>query len=154
MKKSLFSLFALAIIILACKKENITTKTSGEYLTGHKWATGSITINPANDWYHTGTKITDLFSPLDNCDKDNQFEFDADSTYYTLTGTYKCQTGEVDKISNGKYSISKDQKYITRPDLTVPSLIKEISDTKVVFETTFTDTDHLQYTLTETYQAK
>lgn len=154
MKKALFSLFALAIIVMACKKEDSATKTPGEYLTAHKWATVSITISPANDWYQTGTKITDLFTPLDNCDKDNQLGFDADSTYYTLTETNKCSVGESDKIANGKYSISKDQKYITRPDLTVPSLIKEISDSKAVFETTYTDKDNLQYVITETYQAK
>ncbi len=154
MKKALLSLFALAIVIMACKKEDSVTKTPGEYLKAHTWATISMTINPANDWYQTGNKITDLYAALDECEKDNRLEFDADSTYETLTEAIKCQVGEADKIKNGSYSISKDQKYITRPDFTVPSLIKEISDSKAVFETTFTDKDKVQYVITETYMAK
>ncbi len=45
MKKSLFSLFALAIIVLACKKESTTAKPAGEYLTAHKWATVAYSGN-------------------------------------------------------------------------------------------------------------
>ena len=156
MKKATFSLLLFAIVLFACKKESTTpTKSPVEYLKAHKWAAVSLTINPASDWYETGTKITDILGANDACEKDNILGFSSDSSYFFLGGTLKCSTNETDTVETGKYSISKDLKYFARDYFKEPALIKELSDTKAVFETTFIDTrDHLQYVITETYKAK
>jgi len=154
MKRLLFGLLALAAVTLACKKESSDTKPAVDYLKAHKWLAVSNTISPANDWYATGTKITDLLAPLSDCEKDNLLVFDTDTTYYTLTSTLKCDADEQEKERFDDYYITTDQKYIHRSELTVPALIKEISDTKLVLETSFKDKDNVTYVLTETYQAK
>ena len=156
MKKATLSLLLLAIVIFACKKESTTsTKTPVEYLKAHKWAGVSVTINPANDWFKNGKKITDIYAASEECGKDDIIGFSSDTTFYSLGGALKCDSYEKDTLEKDKYFISSDLKYITRDYFFVPSLIKEISDTKVVFETTFINPDDkIQYVLTETYKAK
>ena len=154
MKKPLICLIMLAVVALACKKESSDTKPAADYLKAHKWLTVSNTISPANDWYQTGTKITDLLAPLGDCEKDNLLVFDTDTTCYTLTSTLKCDADEQEKERFDDYYITTDQKYIHRSELTVPALIKEISDTKLVLETSFKDKDGVTYTITEVFQAK
>lgn len=156
MKTTLFSFLALAIIILACKKESTTpSRTPVEYLKAHKWGVLSMTIDPANDWYQNGTKITDILAPLDACEKDNILGFSSDTTCFFLGGAVKCKTNEKDTLKTEKYSISADSKYFEREGYNTSALIKEISDNKFVLETTFIDkNDNLQYVVTEIYQAK
>lgn len=154
MKKVVVSLFIVAMAILSCKKDNTVAKSPAEYLLAHKWAMVSATINPAYDWYATGSKITDIFAPKGECIKDDLMVFNKDSSYFVLTGAVKCETYQKDTTDRGTYSISKDFKNLTRSEFDTPSLIKEISDTRVVFETSFIGKDKATYVLTETLQAK
>lgn len=152
MKNLLLSLGFIALFG-ACKKDSDDSKPAGDYLKAHKWATVSIKINPAYDWFGEGSKITDIFAILDDCDKDDLLEFAADGSYYTYYNTNKCSENEPEKSLDGKYTLSTDQKQITRDELEYPATIKEISDSKLVLETYYTE-DNVKYTLTETYKAQ
>lgn len=146
-------MLTMAVVIFACKKDEKETKTVEEYLTGHQWKTVAITINPSMDWFNTGNKITDIFTELDACYKDDLTVFDKNGTFFLLKGSVKCEEDEGDREELGTYSISADQKQITREEYVEPAVIKEISDSRLVLETTGID-DNVQYVFTETYQAQ
>jgi hypothetical protein len=154
MKKLFLSLLALSVIVTGCKKDDDgETKPAIEYLTAHNWEYVSITISPAYDWFHTGTEITDILAPLDDCDKDDLTEFNSDGNYYILFSEIKCYEDEPERDEEGEYSVSEDGKQLTREEFTADSVIKEISDTKLVLETSFTE-NSVKYTFTEVYIAK
>lgn len=153
MKKLLFSVLTMAVVVFACKKDEKETKTVAEYLTGHQWRTVSVTINPAYDWYRTGTKITDLFAPLNDCYKDDLLVFDDDGTFYLLNGSVKCEGDEAEREDQGEYTLSADQKQLIREEYVVPAVIKEISDSRLVLESTLIE-NNVQYSYTETYKAE
>lgn len=153
MKKLLLSLVALSIIVISCKKDDEDKKPAIEYLTAHQWEYVSITMSPAYDWFHTGTEITDILSPLDDCDKDDLTEFSTDGNYYILSSEIKCYEDETERNEEGTYSVSADGKQLIREDFITASIIKEISDSRLVLETSFTE-NSVKYTFTEVYNAK
>lgn len=153
MKKLLLSLVALSIIVISCKKDDEDKKPAIEYLTAHNWGYVSITISPAYDWFHTGTEITDILAPLEDCEKDDLTEFNSDGNYYILSSGTKCYEEEIERDVEGTYSVSEDGKQLIREEFNTPSVIKEISDSKLVLETSFTE-NSVKYTFTEVYNAK
>lgn len=154
MKKLFLSLLALSILVTGCKKDDDgETKPAIEYLTAHNWEFVSITISPAYDWFHTGTEITDILAPLDDCDKDNLTEFNSDGNYYMVFSGIICSEDEPERDLEGEYSVSEDGKQLTREEYIAASIIKEISDTKLMLETSFTE-NSVKYTLKEVYNAK
>lgn len=107
MKKVLISLLVVAIAILSCKKDNTVAKSPAEYLVAHKWTLVSATLNPAYDWFDTGTKITNITAHVGNCIKDDLMVFNKDSSYFVLTGAVKCGTYQKDTTDMGTYSVPK-----------------------------------------------
>jgi hypothetical protein len=109
MKKILFLVSVLAIAVSGCKKDDDPSNT--DKLTGKAWKVKSITVDPAISF--GGTLITDIFSQLDDCDKDNTSTFNADKTYLDDEGATKCNPLDP-QTTSGTWAFNSDETVLTQ----------------------------------------
>jgi len=103
----LFALFlAIAVVFGACKKEE--TKT--QKLCGKYWISTAITISPPI--IVNGTPITDFFSQLDQCWKDDLQKFDENGTYTFDEGASKCSVNDPQTVL-GTWSFNSGETIAT-----------------------------------------
>lgn len=91
MKKLLIIAAMGAFVFNSCKKEETTakTKTKTELLTSAKWIGKSFTINPGID-IGGGVVITDFYTQLEPCDKDDYDKFEINGLGTSNEGALKC----------------------------------------------------------------
>ena len=79
---------------LSCKKskdeKNNTTKTKTELLTTGTWKYTACTVSPAYDYYGNGNTVTDIFSILLRCEKDDFETYKTNGTWEYNEGPTKC----------------------------------------------------------------
>jgi hypothetical protein len=110
MKKILFSIF-VGCLLISCGDDDPKPKTTEELLQGATkgWVATAATVNPP--LLLGGTSITDLFSLLDDCDKDEVLIFSS-ATNYSAENPVKCEVAEPTILESGTWSLSSDKKTV------------------------------------------
>src|SRR5689334_15577138 len=93
----LFSLLAV-VAFSGCKKDEETTTTTGggntsantTAITNKNWKLTAYTVNPAYDYFQTGTPVTNLIGALMPCELDNLYNLTTSNTYTIDEGATKC----------------------------------------------------------------
>jgi hypothetical protein len=93
----------LGLSLFSCKKDE---KTAKENLIG-KWMMTAMTISPAQNG------VTDQFSTMDACGKDDLVIFNADGTVTNDEGVVKCNASDPQTSSGGTWALSTDGKTLT-----------------------------------------
>lgn len=91
--KKITLLATTIIILIGCTKESEKPieKSKTDLLTQEKWYYKAATVNPAFDWFNTGTKITDIYAqPQATCVIDNILTFYKDGRFEEDNGVIKC----------------------------------------------------------------
>jgi hypothetical protein len=94
-KYLLLVIFALAITVSSCKKDDLTPK---EMLMGKAWK-------------YSTEKYNGVLQTMDNCQKDDVLTFKADGTYTYNVGITTCYSGETSYT--GTWVLSADGKSLT-----------------------------------------
>jgi len=130
------------VSIFSCKKNEPTAK---ENLIG-KWMVTAWTMSPARNG------VTDYFSLMDACGKDDLTIFNADGTVTNDQGVLKCSASNPQTSSGGTWALSADGKTLT---MTSPGqaptviTIVTLSSTSFVMKMTMVDSvGTLTYTIT------
>ncbi|MBX3242624.1 MAG: lipocalin family protein [Chitinophagaceae bacterium] len=115
MKRIIFlSLFLVTMSLLSCKKETTQTTDPFKLLTKDVWIMTANTYQKDLD-----PSPTDAFSGMQDCLKDDEYQFLSDRKYYRTDGPTSC--GNLPGIS-GSWQLSADEKKIL---LTIGSATKE-----------------------------
>ena len=151
----LIAIFTLSVLS-ACKKDDDAKPASKADLlangAGKKWKTTSIIEK------YTGggrTVEDDVFSDLDECDKDDLTILFANKKAESREGATKCNTNDSDLIAEGTWTLNSDETLLTVVAGTsaLNYTIKELTASKLVVEYKETDSG-ITYTYTETYAAQ
>lgn len=149
---AIFSLFTLA----SCDKDkDPKAKSKADLLSssaGKKWKTTSIIEK------YTGggrTVEDDVFTDMDDCNKDDVTILFANKKAELREGATKCNTNDSDLISEGTWTLNSDETLLTVVAGTsaLNYTIKELTASKLVVEYKETDSG-ITYTYTETYTAQ
>lgn len=142
--KTIYLKWSIIVIVIlisfsSCKKDSDTpvedTTTPTELLTAGNWLTTAITINPGVD-IGNGVILTDLFSQLDACEKDDLLIFNTNGTVTADEGAVKCDANDPQSVNDGTWTISSDYQTLT---LTPPA---ENSEDPVLIASILTLTDN------------
>jgi hypothetical protein len=153
MKKTNFLLIiTITLLAFSCKKDEKVMKK--DLLSGKDWILISETISPALDV--NGTLITDLYSQLDACDKDDIGKFNSNGTYTLEEGLTKCDVNDPQVYETGTWTFNSDETIIVTSSSTgevTNSNIQELTANKLILkqEAIF---NNINYTITSTYQKK
>lgn len=95
LSKGLWLFIYSVIIVISCQKDkdndsDNATKTKTELLTTGTWKYTAAIINPAYDYYGDGTAVTNLFSIMKNCEKDDFEVYKTNGTWEYNEGPSKC----------------------------------------------------------------
>lgn len=107
------SAYLVAIVMvlgsLGCKKST-TEPSKTDLLTNKNWVATAITVSPALPI--GGTLVTDYYSQIPSCSKDDFIRFEAPSTYKEDEGGVKCNNADPQTII-GTWTFNGDQSVIT-----------------------------------------
>ncbi|MHC1707713.1 MAG: DUF5004 domain-containing protein [Bacteroidales bacterium] len=98
----------MIFVALSCKKDKDESNT--DKLTGKWWINTSMTIDPAVNL--GGTLITDLWSQLPVCVKDDIQKFESDGVYTFDEGATKCSTNDP-QTTTGTWSFNSDETILS-----------------------------------------
>lgn len=90
----------------SCKKDNDSPKSKTELLTAKLWKISSVGIDLDKN------NTVDLPYPMENCDKDNTFEFKADGKGITYEGATKCDPDDPDS-ENFTWSFKNEETVLS-----------------------------------------
>lgn len=88
-----FLWLSVAITVLSCDKDNDSTtsiKTKTELLTMSSWKYTGATINPTYDYYGDGNAVSDIFSIMKPCERDDYEVYKTDGVWEYNEGPTKC----------------------------------------------------------------
>ena len=123
--KALTALFALSLLSLSsCKKDDdddsssatpaptpAPTPTKKELLTGKYWKVTDMTVSPAYE-VSPGVFITDYYSTLSACSKDNVTFYTSNGEYVTNEGAIKCNLSDPQTVS-GTWNFNTPETILT-----------------------------------------
>ncbi len=109
-------LFSMIFIFTACKKDenddsSTSTKTVKEYLTAGYWKVTGMTIDPGLNF--GGTVITDFYSQMPDCQKDDLTKFNSDGSITDDEGATKCNPNDPQTTNDGSWVLSSDNASVT-----------------------------------------
>jgi hypothetical protein len=112
MKRLLFTLplLIVAYVFVSCSKDDGNTPelTKKEMLTGHVWVTSAMTISPALSI--GGVSVTDLYSRIWDCSKDNSYTFNKDSSFNVSEEANSCDP--VTSVVDGQWTFNSNESAI------------------------------------------
>ena len=140
------------VLFMACS--DATGPDSGtvtQRLVGKSWRVTAMTVNPGIDF--GGGIITDFYSLIPNCDRDNTIRFNANGSLTEDEGATKCDPAYPQTTSTGSWSLNAAQTAITVVTSAgggVPQVMTIVSLTATAATMTFTESP---YTFTITLSA-
>lgn len=154
MKKFIAAVWVV-VVMVSCGDDDPKPKTTEELLQGatRGWVTTSVTISPALSF--GGTSITDLFSILDACDKDDVVIFTS-GTNYSIENPQKCEASEPTIWESGTWTLSADKKtirFVPTGDSPYELQIQELTES-TLRGTVVEAINGVNYTLTQTLQPR
>ena len=98
----------LVLIAFSCKKDKSESNT--DKLTGKWWVNTSMTIDPAINL--GGTLITDLWSQIPACTKDDMQKFESGGVFTFDEGATKCSTNDP-QTTTGTWAFNSDETVVS-----------------------------------------
>lgn len=157
-KTALFSLAMLSLVFsTSCQKDKDDgpgTPDVAEMISG-TWQMTALTVDPAIDWFGTGTQVHNIYAQLPTCVKDDLTVFNKNGTVSFDEGPTKCFP-EDPQTTGGTWALSVDQKVlsVTQEGETESWEIGEINTNGMKFEYEETDDNGLTYTFSVTFAKK
>lgn len=116
MRKITLMIAALAFLtVSSCKKEDekttTPTKSKTELLTAKAWKLTAMTVNPGITPVPGGPTITDIYSFMEACEKDNTEKFNTGGAGVTDEGATKCDPADP-QTSNFTWSFASNETKI------------------------------------------
>lgn len=148
-----FLLLAGSLVFVSCEKDkDIDAKQPDKILTSGTWKLTALTVDPAIDWF--GTSVTNVYSQLPTCTKDDLTTFQSNGTVNFDEGPSKCSTNDPQTFT-GLWALSNDKKTIsiTLNGETESWKINQLSSSSVQVDYEQEDEygSGLTYTFTATY---
>ncbi|MBA3648064.1 MAG: DUF5004 domain-containing protein [Chitinophagales bacterium] len=136
-------LFVLLIIFsVGCKKDKVSNT---ERLTNKSWKVVALTVSPGIDV--NGTVITDFYSQLADCNKDDIYTFSTNKTYTIDEDGLKCN--QIDpQTTTGVWSFNSDETVLTLDNTTSYSIIQLDDNTLKASYSEVTNGINYTYTIT------
>ncbi|MEZ4933028.1 MAG: DUF5004 domain-containing protein [Saprospiraceae bacterium] len=106
---AMVGLFAL-LFTTSCKKDDEATPDKTKILTGGSWHLTAMTVDPAIDWF--GTPITNVFSQLPTCVKDDLAIFKTNGTVNYDEGPSKCDPNDP-QTTSGTWAFNTDETILS-----------------------------------------
>ena len=133
----LFMVVFALIVNISCEKVQIAGKSRKEMLVNKRWQISAKSVQNGN-----GVLTQDAYSSMPANEKDDFFIFNSDSTYEfndntntrTDSTSVVLDAGTWELIDNDKYLELHSTVFTTTYN---PSLIKELTDTKLYLETRY-----------------
>ncbi len=139
---------SMGIASTSCKKDTVSaTPTKTELLTNKNWIATAVTVSPALPI--GGTLITDYYSQLPSCSKDDFIRFETPSTYKEDEGAVKCNNADPQTVI-GTWTFNGDQSVVTTSTATGGTQsynIVEITDSSLKYSVAVVS-NGVTYTLT------
>ncbi|PKP18045.1 MAG: hypothetical protein CVU05_14400 [Bacteroidetes bacterium HGW-Bacteroidetes-21] len=110
MKNTLLIFLVLTVIFYACRKEpvevetDISQKTPTEMLTAHAWKLSAFSVTPAIDWDGNGYMVTDIWTNMNQCKRDDIMRFFNDGSYERNEGDSMCHEFDLQIFQVGTWS--------------------------------------------------
>ncbi len=102
------SLAAIILIVPSCKKSDPAPLDVASTLQGKTWKLTAVTINPADNG------VTDLYSTMETCGKDNTYHFNAGNVFIIDEEATKCDPSYPQTITGTwKYTSSTNLLNVT-----------------------------------------
>jgi hypothetical protein len=153
--KKLLPAFLMVAVLFACGDDDPKPKTTEEILQGatRGWVATAATVSPA--LVLGTTTITDLFSLIDACDKDDVLIFSS-ATNYSVENPVKCEVSDPTILETGTWSLSSDKKTIRFAPSTISSYEATIVEaTDAVLRLNFLEVlNGVNYTTTYTFKPR
>lgn len=106
MKKPIFFLLGLVLLLAACNKDDEASKTDN--LTSGKW---KITASVAKFPFNGGETTVDVYANLPACQRDNTAEFKTDGTLIADEGATRCSTNDPQQTT-GTWSFAQNETHL------------------------------------------
>lgn len=146
---SLLLLAFAALVVLSCKKnkDTATTKTRTELLTTGTWKYTASVITPAYDYYGDGNAVTDIFSIMKPCEKDDYEIYKADGIWQYKEGATMCDPSDPQEFSDSWRFAANEKKLFVG---SVEHTILELTQTTLKLRYTIKE-GNITYTEEDTY---
>jgi len=133
----------------------ISITVQDDELIGKNWKLTAKTVSPARAPQIGADPITDWYTQLENCEKDNLKKYMADNTVTFDEGASKCDSNDA-QTEKGSWLYNSNNTIITetRDDAVIDYKIVSVSDTQLKVTYTETDLVGTTYTYTNTYTAQ
>ena len=152
MKKLILFLTIINIIALSsCKKDEVLSNT--ELLCRSPWILSASNFNPGIFFENYGL-ITDFYSVLQDCSKDDLWDFNENGNYTVEEGPQKCDPTDPSIIDYGTWAFNSDETiFIITSNIYFTSEynILELTEQTLKVSSVLVDTLDNVYTWTETY---
>ena len=151
-KTKLVALIMIASIstFFSCKSKDDTlpSKTRTELLTTGTWKYTASIISPAYDYYGTGNPVTDIFSIMLPCEKDDFETYKTGGIWEYNEGPTKCDASYPQVFTDSwRFDANETKLFVGAVECT----ILELSDTKLKLRYSFED-NGVTYTEEDSYQ--
>ncbi len=144
--KYLYLFLASMFLFSACKKSE---KTKAELLEGD-WKLNALTINPPQ--VVSGTVITDWYTQLLPCDKDNVYTFYNNATYKSDEGATKCSPSDPqNKSGNWAFLNSDTQLQLIQLQDTILYDMIDLNEQELKMNYSGRDTNNILHTYAATF---
>ncbi len=150
----LASLF-LMIFLAACSKKDETnannSKTAMELITNGKWYISAYTSSVPIDWNGNGVLVTDLFTSMPSCEKDNYLVFMSNLQILFNAGATKCNVNdsqediEAWKFLNNEKEIEIDGEMYFIVELTATAMVLKEKDSQTTSGVSHVNTISLRH---------
>ena len=144
-----FLLIITCIITFSCKKDKkeTTVKTKTELLTTGTWKFTAAVITPAYDYYGDGNSVTDIFSIMKPCEKDDYEIYKTNGIWEYHEGPTTCYPLNPQEFSDSWHFAANETKLVVGTD---EISILELTATTLKLRYTFEDAG-VTYTEEDTY---
>lgn len=148
MKNSIILMAAVLLTLFGCRKDKEDTIDRETLLTQGSWKITALTVDPAIDWF--GTMVTNVYSQMPSCVKDNLTVFNKNGTTNYDEGPSKCDPNEP-QTTSGTWAFNTDKSILslTTEGETESWNLSTLNDQKIEAEYQITE-DGITYTFSIT----
>ena len=135
----IFLVVLISATIKSCKKseDDNKPKTKTELLTSGNWMYTSCIVSPAYDYYGDGNPVTDIYSIMKSCEKDDFETFKANGIWEYNQGATKCDQSDPQILISEPWSfIANETKVLVG---TTQCTILELTSTTLKLQYEFED---------------
>ncbi|MFT3907896.1 MAG: DUF5004 domain-containing protein [Ferruginibacter sp.] len=146
---SCFVFITLVLILSSCKKSDPAPVDVAAMLQGKTWKLSAVAINPADNG------VTDLYSTIEPCNRDNTFKFNAGNVFLIDEDATKCDPSYPQTVT-GTWNYDSSTKILSTSTVYMGStsnmgyVVTNINETSFSCFLTY-DVGTVTHTVTYTY---